>query len=234
MLKSLQLLPSQKNALFKLAQDHGIPPGDFQYEAHQYLNESSFLSVPRLLHVSGFWFRVDRDDTRGFVATYSPSNETYQPAERQGISWVGVLSSAKEWMVLLKREIAAPDLWAALSDENALFQNGDAKETSDNLPFTPAELPEVRRCLEEIKAYVMEVTTLTEAQARIVAARFDHMEEAASRMGRKDWVTLIVGSLVGVASSLALTGDSTRDIFGFAALALKKFLGTVLYLSNPH
>jgi hypothetical protein len=39
---------------------------------------------------------------------------------------------------------------------------------------------------------------------------------------------------VSVASGLALTGESTRDIFGFAALALKKVLGTVLYLSGPH
>jgi len=62
----------------------------------------------------------------------------------------------------------------------------------------------------------------------------DYMEEAATRMGRKDWLSLVIGNLMGVAFSLALNGDSTRDLFGFAALVIKRILGTMLYLASPH
>ena len=75
---------------------------------------------------------------------------------------------------------------------------------------------------------------LTETQRKIIDARFDHMEEAATRLGRKDWLEMVIGNPMGVAFGIALSGDSTRDIFGFAALALKKVLGTMLYLSAPH
>lgn len=234
MLTDLQLLPSQKNALFKLVQDSGINPNDIEYEEYQYRKRLKSLKVPRLVHVSrAFWFRVDCDDLSGFVCTYTPSPETYQPQERMIVNWAGVLTAANEWMGLLKREIETHDLWAALPTER-LFQSSGSEETSDNNPFTPAELSEVRKCLKEIKAHVMKVTTLTMAQTKIVEARFEHMEEAATRMGRKDWFSLVIGSLVGVVTSLSLDGPSTRDIFGFAALALKKVLGTVMYLASPH
>lgn len=82
-------------------------------------------------------------------------------------------------MIYLKRETETPDLWAAFSAENALLQNGGATEPSDNLPFTPAELPQVQKCLEEIKTYVIKTKDLTETQRKIIDARVDHMEEAA-------------------------------------------------------
>ena len=63
---------------------------------------------------------------------------------------------------------------------------------------------------------------------------FDHMGEAATRMGRKDWLSLVIGNLLGMAFTLALNGDSTRDLFGFAALVIKRVLGTMLYLASPH
>jgi len=41
---------------------------------------------------------------------------------------------------------------------------------------------------------------------------------------------LVIGNLPGIALSLALNGDSTRDLFGFAALVIKRVLGIVLLM----
>lgn len=236
MLTNLQLLPSQKNALFLLVKDHGIDPEQIEYQEHQYRRRLfTSLKVPRLVHVSGrFWFQVDFDDLTGFFCAYTPSPETYQQQERLEASWAGVMTSAKAWLRLVKREIETDDLWAALVTERELFQNSGSEETSDNHPFTPAEMPEVRKCLKEIKAHVMKIITLTEAQTKIVEARFKYMEEAAKRMGRKDWISLVVGNLLGIVTTLALDGDNARDIFGFAAHTFKKIIGTALYLSGSH
>jgi len=133
----------------------------------------------------------------------------------------------------VRRETELPDLWDGLEGENQLLQDA-TNQPSDNLPFTQAELPQVRSALEEIKTYVIKTKELTETQRRIVDARFDHMEEVATRMGRKDWLSIVIANLLGVAFSLSLNGDSTRDLFGFAALVMKRILGTMLYLASPH
>lgn len=227
---SLKLLPSQRNGIFKLIQDRGFHPGEFEWQEFRCLAGGT---MPQLLHVpTGFWFRINRHANLGFLVTYAPANETYEAKGNPG-DWPGVLRYASEWLAYLKRETETPDLWDALTGENELLQ-GSTGGSSDNLPFEQSELPHVRKCLEELKAYVIKTKDLTESQRKIVDARFDHMEEAATRMGRKDWVAMVIGSLMGVAFSLALNGDGTRDLFGFAALVIKRALGTMLYLTGPH
>jgi hypothetical protein len=133
----------------------------------------------------------------------------------------------------MRRETEIPDLWDGLEGDNPFLQDA-TNQPSDNLPFTKAELPQVRSALEEIKTYVIKTMELTETQKKIVDARFDHMEEAATRMGRKDWLSLMIGNLLGIAFTLTFKGDSTRDLFSFAALVIKRILGTMLYLASPH
>jgi hypothetical protein len=147
--------------------------------------------------------------------------------------WSAVIQNLDLWLSYLLRETEVSDLWDGLEGGNQLLKEA-TEQSSDNLPFTKTELPQVRECLKEIKAYVVKTKELTETQRRIVDARFDHMEESATRMGRKDWLSLVIGNLLGIAFSLALNGDSTRDLFGFAALVIKRILGTMLYLASPH
>jgi hypothetical protein len=137
------------------------------------------------------------------------------------------------WLVHIRRETEIPDLWDGLEGDNQLLQDATG-QSSENLHFTQAELTQVRGALEEIKSSVLQTKELTDTQRRIVDARFNHMEEAATRMGRKDWLTIVIGNLLGIAFSLALNGDSTRDLFGFAALVIKRVLGAMLYLAGPH
>jgi hypothetical protein len=60
------------------------------------------------------------------------------------------------------------------------------------------------------------------------------MEEAATRMGRKDWTSLVIGNLVSIVITLAFSGDSTRDLFRFAGEVVRKILGAMLFISGPH
>ena len=227
-----KLLPSQRNGVFKLVQNNGFQPTEFEWRI-----DSGFggVSEPLLFHTpSGYWFRFGVDLGFGGVTSvvFSPAKESIQ-ATVYKLSWEEILRYANAWLGYLKRETEIPDLWDAVTRGNDLLQ-GEPEQATDNAPFTPNELPHVRKCLEEIKAYIIKTKELTEAQRKIVDARFDHMEEAATRMGRKDWLSLVVGNLMGVAFSLALNGDSTRDLFGFAALALKSVRGAVMYLASPH
>ena len=142
--------------------------------------------------------------------------------------------SLEFWISNILRETEVPDLWDGLDRDNQLLQDATDEQPSDNLPFTQAELPKVRECLENIKAYVLKTHELSEAQIKIVDARFEYMEEAATRLGRKDWINIVISGLLGLATTLTFSGDSTRDLFQFVGQAVRQLLGTMLYLAGPH
>lgn len=235
-MNKLRLLTSQRNDFFKIIQDLGFVPSDFEWTEVE-ARHSRYSHVPRLRHIpTGFWFSIGREEINsnetGFIVTYSPGIETERHNESPG-SWSNVVGEVAFWLNNVRRETEIPDLWDGLDGSNQFLQDA-TNQPSDNLPFTQAELPQVRSALEEIKTYVIKIKELTETQRKIVDARFDHMGEAATRMGRKDWLSLVIGNLLGMAFTLALNGDSTRDLFGFAALVIKRVLGTMLYLASPH
>lgn len=227
----MDLLVSQKNSLFHCIQQHGFQPAEFQWEESTHTLAGMAL---RLLHVrSEFWFSFDYYDEReGFGVGYSPGSESLE-FHSVPPNWKGVLANFGNWLVFLKREAETPNLWDSLEIDDRLIQDA-AGEDLGNTPFTQAELPKVHVALEDIKAYVIKTHELSEAQKKIVDARFDYMEEAATRMGRKDWVNIVISNLLGIVIALALSGDSTRDLFRFAGQVVRQLLGTVLYLAGPH
>jgi hypothetical protein len=228
----LELLLSQRNELFRLIQDQKLSPADFELKS--VCSDESGDFVPRLEHTAtSFYFTIERipyfpDAQYLFIVHFSPGAELWS-SSTTAKNWHEVTKLFSEWLDYVRRETELPDLWSGLQDNQFL-----QKQPTDNLAFTPEELIKVRESLDDIKAYVLKTYEMTATQRKIVESRFDHMEEAASRMGRKDWFSLVMGNLMGVASTLALTGDSTKDLFGFAVLVIKKILGTVLYLAGPH
>ncbi|MBH0176693.1 MAG: hypothetical protein HP491_02215 [Nitrospira sp.] len=229
---SFELLLSQRNELFRLIQDQKLSPADFELRSVHSDESDNF--VPVVTHTATeFHFSIELNthfnrDQSPFLVHFSPGNELHLQSE-YAKNWHEVTQLFSSWLDYVKRETELPDLWSGLQDSQFLQE-----QPSDNLAFSPEELSKVRESLDDIKAYVLGTYEMTATQRKIVESRFDHMEEAASRMGRKDWFSLVVGNLIGVASTLALTGDSTKDLLGFAVLLIKKILGTVLYLAGPH
>lgn len=227
-----ELLLSQRNDLFRLIQDQKLSPADFELRSVHSDESDNF--VPVVTHTATqFHFSIElnthynRDRSR-FLVHFSPGEEMHLQSE-YAEDWHMVTSAFSCWLVYVKRETELPDLWNGLQDSQLLQE-----QPSDNLAFSPEERMKVREALNDLKAHVLTTYEMTAAQRKIIEFRFDDMEEAASRMGRKDWFNLVIGNLMGVASTLVLSGDDTKDLFGFAALVLKKILGTVLYLTGPH
>lgn len=226
-----RLLRSQRNEIFTILQNRGFTPADFDLQEIDIGEQETAHLVHK---TTGYYFqiRIRRFSTPPFQATYSPGSEFLNEMETCS-TWPDVIINLESWLSFILKETEAPDLWDGLQGGNQLLQDA-TEQSSDHLPFTDAELLQIRECLKEIKSYVIKTKELTDTQRKIVDARFDHMEEVATRMGRKDWLTLLIGNLLGIAYNLALSGDSTRDLFGFAAIIIKKILGTMLYLSGPH
>ena len=66
---------------------------------------------------------------------------------------------------------------------------------SDEL-FTPDEQAEIARRIDEVRQLVQEKAELNDRQLAAIDQRLDHAEEASKRLGRKDWLVLLYGSVV--------------------------------------
>lgn len=224
------LLAAQKNSLFTSIQLQGLSPSDFACD-----EIPDTHSVRVRYKGTRYRFLIEVGEDRFHEETYftisrSPGLRVLSEHSRC-TSWNDVRLSFDLWLTSLISELETPDLWATVSGDAQLINLADDQ---DNRPFTPQEQLQVTHALNEIKTYLIQAQRLTEEQTKTIEARFAYMEEAASRLGRKDWMNILIGNLIGIVSTLSLSADSTKDLFRFAGHIVKQFLGTMLYLAGPH
>jgi hypothetical protein len=137
-------------------------------------------------------------------------------------NWESLLQLVNGWLLLVKCEAEAPDLWQAVASETAIF--GAAAEP-DNSPFTPEQQRLIAARIDEIEQYLVNVAPLNEAEAARAHRRFDYLKEAATRVGRQDWLNITISALFGVALEAALPPEQVREFFRFTWTALTNVVG---------
>ena len=133
--------------------------------------------------------------------------------------WSNVPDQVRRWAEDVKRDIDTPDLWAELRRDRAVFL-GVRYEAVDNTPFTPSEQVEIANQLREIQENVKRTYSLSNEQMSLVVARFDEVEAAARRIGRKDWVLLFCGAMFSVIVTDLLPPAAVQHIFTMALSGL--------------
>ncbi|SLM48085.1 conserved protein of unknown function [Nitrospira japonica] len=236
MQEELKLLTSQRNEMFLMLQDNKFSPSEFEWIRWASVT-GNFKTVPALRHIpTGYYFVVDRAENRdgeyGFFVQYSPGRETKLEGDEAG-EWSVVTLNFARWLSYIMRETELPDLWEGLVKDTQLIRDTD-QQSSDNLPFTNEELPRVRNAIEEIKRYIHKTHELSEAQWKMIDARFDYLEQKAGEFGRKDWMHIAVSVLLSIGVDHLQSSTSTRDLFQFASEVFKQALGAILYLAGPH
>jgi hypothetical protein len=222
------LLPSQRNEVFETIQDRGHRPEDFEWE--ELLTYGGNMSGPLLRYrpVPTFYFLFARE-VEGFVVRFAPGYESWESPTLGYGKWDDLVSPQLAlWLDCIKRETQAPDLWGQLEQGRELLQAADA--TDDNTPFTPEEQTQVAAQLREIKEYLFATHSLSATQQVTIETRLAYLEQAATRMGRKDWSTILIGTLFSVVVETTLGADGASDLFRFAMNAV----GHLLKGAVPH
>jgi hypothetical protein len=88
-----------------------------------------------------------------------------------------------------------------------------------------AEQEKIAGQLRELKDHVTRAYTLSDEQTRLLEDRFDYLAAAASRVGRKDWVLMAAGVLLGYVLTAALPPEAARDILGTLLTSIGHILG---------
>ena len=105
-----------------------------------------------------------------------------------------------------------------------------AEEDASNAPFTLEEREQIANQLSEIKEFLFTTQEFNESHKSFITARLNYLKESSERMGRKDWLTNVVGGLLSIAMGAGLTSDTARELFRFAANALSNFVGGLPHL----
>ncbi|MEK6300985.1 MAG: hypothetical protein AABO41_09715 [Acidobacteriota bacterium] len=107
---------------------------------------------------------------------------------------------------------------------------GVPNESTANHPFTSSEVERIRTSLEPVHDAIRQRGDITPEQVDYISRKLDEIVDAASRVGRKDWVNIAIGTLTNVVVGAAVGSDAAKFLFQTMGQALSWLLGQTLKL----
>lgn len=214
-----ELPPTLKNYVFETIQSKGLDWTEFEWTtvtgpyAERY--QVSQLNHPR----TGFFFLFDVGSSGDYQLTAWPGgvNNDRSIAE--------VKELVEEWIDAIAPELQAPDFWRIAGEQHKI--GTDPRPA--NTPFTRKEQQQIGEGLSRLEEFVYqsEPELVTEKRAA-VGARFGYLRSAVKRLGRIDWMTLMVGQFFGMATEKIITVQTFQGLYNLAA----SLLGTAITAST--
>jgi len=212
------ILRSQANWVRDVLKQEGLDPGEFAWDETpakhtRELAEEEFVS--QLTHQpTAYCFTFDlRRET--FYVSFSPGLDIPSVDDASNLGgtsdWKWVKTRVRDWARALKREIEAPDLWAAVRSEKAIVQAAAAEE---NVDFTEEEKKRLGEAITEIGAYAKTISGDEEEAHRRIEQNIEYLRGAVERLPKRDWLHTAIGVLFTIAMSLS--SEQATDLFRFA------------------
>jgi hypothetical protein len=207
-----------KNEVFAEIQRLKLDPADFRWE--RVVQEGSYGTlISRLVHVP-----------TKFHFTFSFSGEYYTsqwwPPQGYGAkvlsldkSWEDQAKCAFNWLVVVKKEADAPDLWGSAFANTDLLSG--TPDESNNEQFTPTELRSLEAKLDQICEYIQETHAQSDPARETIGRRISFLKKAALRVGRIDWTSMFIGQIVSMIFTKEVLSSAFADIMRFAGSLLQ-------------
>lgn len=211
----MKLVKWQRNAIFKAIVAGGLGARECTFD---------YDEGGRITHVPSESYFLLEGDVSEYTATAFVGDNPSWPSTF--FTWPNVEERVQRWAEEVKRDVNTPDLWAELQREREIL-TGARYEAGENTSFTPDEQGEIARQLREIKEYVKTTYSLSRKQMLLVDARFDELEAASSRLGRKDWRLVFLGVLFSLIASVILPPEAVPHILKMALHGLDHLFGSV-------
>lgn len=217
----------QKNVLYGLIEEAGLQPALFEYHEGVRLGLDSAavsgISVRYRPQVEyAFRFEDAEDDFNWFCCIDcfpSTSHRLELCAD-----FLECKRYFEEWLGLLKVELESVDRWQQMEQilsEEALAFGSVGSEAY----FSVAELHELQSRLASLKGQLAEIG-LHREQLQTLTARIDHLSEMGDRLTKKDWVNMLIGSVISWLVAQGLDAALTHQIWSL----LKQLFTQQLFL----
>ena len=90
---------------------------------------------------------------------------------------------------------------------------GFVEEDPGNSPFSESELARIVESIRELKEQLMASTDYAPEQLALIGRKLDEIQSASQRLGRKDWLNYVAGTLTATCISASFAPDVTRSLF---------------------
>jgi hypothetical protein len=101
-----------------------------------------------------------------------------------------------------------------------------AETVLDNAPFSQDEQAEISTRIDQAKDFVLrENPDLAAEQISAVEQTLDEVKEASTRVGRKDWVMLANGALLGLVVNDLVPGHVVQGVFHMLITGIAHIFG---------
>jgi hypothetical protein len=221
----LELMNSQRFAIGELIKAAELRLHDFEWEREYSEKYDTGLGgepavVSKIVHAPTQSFFVFEVDDEGRHYNYLRPGETTAEEKYYVENWEIQLDYVRRWLDNIRRELAAPDLWAIAQEEVGELPSG-----ASDTPFTVEEQAEVERHLRDVLEAVRERHELTEVQLLGLEEKVTYLVAEARRARRYEWRRLLLGSLMEAMVVYSLEADAFRDLMRFAVAGIGHLFG---------
>jgi hypothetical protein len=206
-----------RNKIYRLIEASGLDPAEFSFKDTSnkitivHGSESRFELTLEEQTIHGLRnFGFDSDIEKRYTCRFNVTDGIIGRYSAEGSPtlidiWVPT------WLREIRETIGAPDLWEELKNRRQLL--AEAQHESENTPFTGEEQRQIAAQLQEIKDQLQEQSELTNEQLTEVNKKLDEVAEASKRMGRKDWLVFLLGTITALIITATVTGGLGEHIF---------------------
>lgn len=107
---------------------------------------------------------------------------------------------------------------------------GFVDDDQSNTPFTTSELDKITESFNSLRSDVSKIQKFTPAQIDLIHRKLEDIKEASQRLGRKDWVNYVAGSLTTLCVSAAFAPEASKALFTAVNSSLRWLFDNALLL----
>jgi hypothetical protein len=227
------LLRTQKNEILQRITDLKLNPIHFEF--HRVKSEVvTGCVVTKLFHKpTRYYFTFDFSmySNEEFFIKYFLTEESKKHVEFIK-PWTFVMGNVVDWLMVIKREIEAPNLWATILEEKKLFEVVSGVKLGNEL-FSVSEQNYITEQLKLIKEQLIDTQELVGKEKEFVENRFNNLEDSLKRLGKYDWVNSVIGVAVTIIWGIALAPEQAKQLFSSLGKLISQVLGGGTFLPLP-
>lgn len=209
----MQLLLSQKNAIFDEIEFFKFSPSQFSFNAYPE------VTIIKLINTDYHFEIKDTNNYNFSTVEFSPGEEYFSEAYTCQ-SWPDTLHRFSLWLDNLKRETQLEDKWERLQQE---IESIEIPFSNDNSTFTVSEFEILRENFKLIKTKILNIG-LTEPQNEIIISKLDFLLEQSKTMNKFDWKSLFIGTIITIIIQLSLSQEQGTAIWNLIKEVFKNYL----------
>lgn len=201
-LSDMKLLDSQKTKFYNEIERLGMSPNQFRYTEKAKDTTITFRAN------ENYYFMLWNGGSFPFSCRMSPCSYLYE-CSLSTDDWDRFEMQFVQWITAVKRESQFEDKWAKLEE---MKPDIDISDYESNDKFTFQEYSVLEERMKVLQAGIAKLELAPE-QLTALNDSVNRLIEQGKTLGKKDWQNMLLGSIMGVIMTYALSTETAHLIW---------------------